>query len=205
MKFNTKQEKFWAENFGNEYFERNKIQDIVPSKVNLFSEILKNTGSVNSFLEFGPNIGINLIAIKKLMPKAELNGVEINSIAKKKLEELKICKSLWQDSILNFSKKNLVDFSFTSGVLIHINPEYLSKAYEALYHSSKKYILICEYYNPTPVSIDYRGFKNRLFKRDFAGDLLEKYPDLNLINYGFKYKNDNNHPLDDVTWFLLRK
>ena len=205
MKFKTKQEKFWAEKFGDEYFQRNRIEDIVPSKVNLFSEILQNTSSVNSFLEFGPNIGINLIAIKELVPKAELNAVEINAKATKKLEELKICKSLWNDSILKFNKKNLVDLSFTSGVLIHINPEYLSKAYEALYLSSKKYILICEYYNPTPVSIEYRGHKNRLFKRDFAGDLLEKYTDLKLINYGFKYKNDNNHPLDDVTWFLLKK
>ena len=66
-------------------------------------------------------------------------------------------------------------------------------------------LLICEYYNPTPVTIEYRGHKNKLFKRDFAGELLKQYPDLNLINYGFKYKNDNDYPLDDITWFLLRK
>ena len=65
MKFKTKQEKFWAEKFGDEYFQ-NRIGHC-PSKV-LFSEILQNTSSVNSF-EFGPNIGINLIAIKELVQK----------------------------------------------------------------------------------------------------------------------------------------
>ena len=59
MKFNTKQEEFWAKKFGDKYLERNKVEDIVPNKINLFSEIFQNIPSVNSFLEFGPNIGIN--------------------------------------------------------------------------------------------------------------------------------------------------
>ena len=95
--------------------------------------------------------------------------------------------------------------SFTSGVLIHLNPDYLNKAYEALYLSSKRYILICEYYNPTPTSVIYRGHENKLFKRDFAGEILSKYSDLELVNYSFVYKRDNNFPLDDLTWFLLKK
>ena len=205
MKFNTNQEEFWAKEFGDKYLERNKIEDIVPNKINLFSEIFKNIPSANSFLEFGPNIGINLIAIKKLKPHAQLYAVEINAQATKILKKSEICTNLWNDSILNFNEKNLVDFSFTSGVLIHVDPSLLDKAYKALYECSKKYILICEYYNPTPVSVEYRGHKNRLFKRDFAGDLLKKYSDLKLINYGFKYKNDDNFPLDDITWFLLKK
>jgi hypothetical protein len=44
-----------------------------------------------------------------------------------------------------------------------------------------------------------------LFKRDFAGEMLERYPDLELIDYGFVYKRDNNFPQDDITWFLLKK
>ena len=205
MNFNTEQEKFWSKEFGNNYLERNKIENILPSKINLFSEIFQNMTCVNSFLEFGPNIGINLLAIKKLFPEATLNAVEINYKAFDILKNSNICKNLWHDSILNFSQQNIVDFSFTSGVLIHIDPEYLHKAYNTLYKSSRKYILICEYYNPTPVVLEYRGHKNKLFKRDFAGDLIEKYPDLSLINYGFKYKKDNKFPLDDVTWFLLKK
>ena len=205
MKINTDQEQFWASEFGNNYLKRNKVEELYPNKVNLFSEIFKSNLSANSFLEFGPNTGVNLLAIKRLLPNVLLNGVELNKKAFDILNKLKICSELWHESILNFDKKNIVDFSFTSGVLIHINPEYLDRAYHALYSSSKKYILVCEYFNPTPVYIEYRGHKDKLFKRDFAGDLMHKYLDLKLVNYGFKYKKDNNFPLDDVTWFLMEK
>ena len=93
----------------------------------------------------------------------------------------------------------------TKGVLIHINPNMLSNAYETLYESSNKYILVAEYYNRTPVSIKYRDHNDRLFKRDFAGEILDKYPDLTLVDYGFVYHRDNNFPKDDLSWFLLEK
>jgi spore coat polysaccharide biosynthesis protein SpsF len=74
-----------------------------------------------------------------------------------------------------------------------------------LYNSSNKYIAIVEYYNPTPVEISYRGHDDRLFKRDFAGDMMKMYPDLKLIDYGFVYHKDSNFPQDDVTWFIMKK
>ena len=81
----------------------------------------------------------------------------------------------------------------------------LSLVYEKLYTASNKYILICEYYNPSPVNVSYRGHSDRLFKRDFAGEMLEKYIDLKLVDYGFCYKRDKAFPQDDITWFLLEK
>jgi len=89
--------------------------------------------------------------------------------------------------------------------LIHINPEMLPQVYSRLYDCSRKYILIKEYYNPTPVVVTYRGNTERLFKRDFAGEMMDLYPDLELIDYGFQYHRDNNFPEDDSTWFLLKK
>ena len=94
---------------------------------------------------------------------------------------------------------------FTKTVLIHIAPRDLDRTYKKIYSLSKKYILICEYYNPVPVKVVYRNFKNKLFKRDFAGDLVKKYNDLSIIDYGFIYRNDPYFPQDDVTWFLLKK
>jgi pseudaminic acid biosynthesis-associated methylase len=91
------------------------------------------------------------------------------------------------------------------GVLIHINPDMLESVYAKLYDSSNKYILIAEYYNPTPVSISYRGHNDRLFKRDFAGEMLDKYNDLRLTDYGFLYHRDNYFLQDDINWFLLEK
>ena len=65
--------------------------------------------------------------------------------------------------------------------------------------------MICEYYNPSPTTIAYRGHSDRLFKRDFAGEMLEKFSDLKLVDYGFSYHRDNSFPQDDITWFLLQK
>jgi spore coat polysaccharide biosynthesis protein SpsF len=44
-----------------------------------------------------------------------------------------------------------------------------------------------------------------LFKRDFAGDLLDRFPGLVLVDYGFVYHRDKAFPQDDMTWFLLEK
>ena len=71
---------------------------------------------------------------------------------------------------------------------------------------------MAEYYNPTPTKVLYRGCDERLFKRDFAGDLIDNYH-MNLVDYGFFYKRDNWAPkgytsscaFDDTTWFLLEK
>ena len=97
------------------------------------------------------------------------------------------------------------DLVFTKGVLIHINPKNLKKIYNKLYSYSKQYILLAEYYNPTPVSVLYRGHKGKLFKRDFAGDMLNIYRDLSLVKYGFCYHKDKMAPQDDINWFLLKK
>lgn len=85
------------------------------------------------------------------------------------------------------------DISFTKGVLIHINPEKLNNVYENLYRLSRKYIIVCEYYDPNPVVVKYRGNDDRLFKRDFAGELIDKY-NLKLVDYGFVYHRDINFP-----------
>ena len=80
-----------------------------------------------------------------------------------------------------------------------------SAVYDKLYRASRRWLLVAEYYNPTPVAIRYRGHENRLFKRDFAGDLLDAHADLRLIDYGFVYRRDPAFSQDDLTWFLLEK
>lgn len=90
-------------------------------------------------------------------------------------------------------------------MLIHLNPDRLPDVYARLYECSRAYILVNEYYNSKPVEVNYRGHSERLFKRDFAGDLLDAYPDLALVNYGFQHHRDPNFPADDLTWFLLKK
>jgi len=77
--------------------------------------------------------------------------------------------------------------------------------YQKLYSSTNKYILICEYYNPKPDVVKYRGHTDRLFRRDFAGEMLDKFNDLSLLDYGFVYHRDPAFPQDDFSWFLLDK
>lgn len=205
MDFKTEQEKFWAEDFGNNYIERNKSEESLASNLSLFSKIFNRVEKISSVIEFGANIGLNLKAIKLLFPKISLFGIEINKQASDILSENIGAENVFNGSIYDYEPQKKYALSLIKGVLIHINPDMLNTVYEKLYNSTNKYILICEYYNPTPVTVNYRGHSDRLFKRDFAGEMLDKYTDLKLVDYGFCYKRDNTFPQDDTTWFLLEK
>ena len=202
--YKTEQEGFWAGEFGNDYIGRNRIEDLIAGKRYIFSHILARTRSVKSVVELGANIGVNLLAIHSILPEAELNAVEINALAAETLRGHGVLKTVINGSLLD-EKLPVCDFSYTAGVLIHINPVSLPQAYKALYESSRRYVMVFEYYNPVPVSIPYRGHDDRLFKRDFAGEMMEIYPDLALVDYGFCYRRDPNFPVDDMTWFLMEK
>ncbi|NQY80246.1 MAG: pseudaminic acid biosynthesis-associated methylase [Candidatus Caenarcaniphilales bacterium] len=202
--YKTEQEDFWAGDFGSKYIERNDTPEYLASSIAFFTKILNKTRNVSNIIEFGANIGLNLKAIKALKPESQLTAVEINEQACKHLEKIDYINTV-NDSILNYESTDRFDMSFVKGVLIHINPDILDIVYSLLYTSSKKYIMIAEYYNPTPVSISYRGYEKKLFKRDFAGEIMDLYSDLRLIDYGFIYYRDNNFSQDDITWFLLEK
>ncbi|MFH2143395.1 MAG: pseudaminic acid biosynthesis-associated methylase [Bacteroidota bacterium] len=203
--FDTPQEEFWAGEFGTQYIGRNDSQDLLASNLNFFSKTLKHTDKISSCLEFGANIGMNLKAIKLLYPYIKLKGIEINSVAAKALKDLIGDQNVFEGSVFDYTVNEKVELTLIKGVLIHINPDKLNIVYEKLYEASSRFILVCEYYNPYPVTITYRGHKDRLFKRDFAGEMLDKYSDLKLIDYGFSYKRDVAFPQDDITWFLLKK
>ncbi|MEZ5902355.1 MAG: pseudaminic acid biosynthesis-associated methylase [Alphaproteobacteria bacterium] len=205
VQYKTEQEKFWATEFGCDYIGRNTVEMNLPSRLKLFSRILERTRDVTEIFEFGANIGNNLHALHALLPEAKLKALEINSEAVEELKSNKWMCEVHQGSLLESSFENSADLTFTSGVLIHINPDKLQKAYEQLYKASRKYVMICEYYNPSPVSIPYRGHEDRLFKRDFAGEMMDTYSDLKLIDYGFAYHRDPKFPMDDLNWFLMEK
>ena len=203
MDYKTEQETFWANEFGLEYIERNKSEQLLNSKVAMWAQMLKSANKVKSIRELGCNIGLNLVALKRLQPSLKLSGYEINSEAASRASKFDVA-DIKQGSILEEINDGKVDLTFTSIVLIHINPDYLDNVYANLVNGSNRYILVAEYYNPTPVEISYRGHTGKLFKRDFAGDLIDNYG-LKLVDYGFNYSRDNFAPQDDITWFLLEK
>lgn len=199
----TEQADFWAGEFGSAYIGRNDSQQLLAANIKLFSEALASMKPVpQSILELGANIGMNYVALQQVAPGASFTGVEVNEVAARKLRELG--PEVFHMSIEEFEADVTFDLVFTKGVLIHLNPESLAQTYQKMYRCSRKFIMIAEYYNPTPVSIDYRGEKDRLFKRDFAGEMMALFPDLILRNYGFAYHLDS-FPQDDITWFLLEK
>lgn len=197
------QEEFWAGDFGEDYISRNNSLKLHESNVHFFESVFRKTqGGPSSVLEFGANIGLNYLAMKDLLSPLEFTGVEINKLAHSHLE-LTGCKAV-HSSIFDFDEQKSFDLTFTKGVLIHINPERLGEVYEKLYTYSKQCILIAEYYSPNPVEVVYRGESGKLFKRDFAGELMEKYKDLTLVDYGFTWHRAQ-FPQDDITWFLMEK
>lgn len=202
---NTEQEAFWRGAFGDEYTLRNRDLRCVAANTALFADALRRASAISSVLELGPNIGLNLLALRQLLPEARLAGVEINARAAHELERNVPGVELHLDSILQVQLESTWDLVLTKGVLIHIAPDQLPLVYSLMHHSASRYLLVAEYYNPTPVEVLYRGHAHKLFKRDFAGEIMTSFPDLRLVDYGFVYHRDRLFPQDDLTWFLLEK
>jgi pseudaminic acid biosynthesis-associated methylase len=198
----TPQEDFWAQEFGAEYADRNRGSALVAANVDLFAQVIRRTGPIGSMLELGANIGLNVQALLSLLPEASISAVEINPRA---VEELKTLQcTVHHSSIIGWKSPDTFDLVFTKGVLIHINPDLLSEVYDTMAESSRRFVLVAEYYNPPPVSVAYRGHEDRLFKRDFAGEFLDRHADFDLIDYGFRYHR-GPFAQDDFTWFLMER
>ncbi len=123
MTRSTEQESFWENEFGNGYAERNRGSGWVASNMAFFGKIFTRTQGVKTVLELGSNIGLNLMAIRHLLPNAKLSSVEINRKAADELKKNLPDVELHLTSILEFQPTGRWDFVFTKGVLIHINPE----------------------------------------------------------------------------------
>lgn len=191
----------WKGPNGQQYTTRQALQ--IENRRKMFADIFDSMlVKPMSVIEFGANVGDNLRAIRQIQG-CILTGVEINENLRPKLE--KAADAAVIGAIQSFKPYRKWDLAFTRGLLIHIPPNELLAAYATLYYCSSRYILLAEYYSPKPVEIEYRGEMGLLWKRDFAGEMMDRYPDLRLVDYGFVYHRDPNWPQDDVTWFLMEK
>lgn len=195
----TDQEKAWAGNFGDAYNIRSPGNEEA-NRV-MFRSIFPKPPQ--SIIEFGAGTGANLRALRHLIPSAELAAIEVNESAAKQIQSTIPTADVFNTSVLNWEPERTWELAFTKGLLIHIPPEYLEKVYEKLYRASRDLILIAEYYNPTPVTVLYRGESAMLWKRDFAGEMMDRF-NLALVDYGFVYHRDP-YSQDDITWVLLQK
>lgn len=200
---NNEQERFWMGEFGDTYHERQDAEALVggvEANVALFARILSKTPGAKRLIEFGAGTGRNLFAIEQLRPEMELVGVEINERAATQISTI---AEPFVGSIFDYIGPQ-ADIVLTKGLLIHIAQQDIEAAYDMLYHSSSRYIVLCEYYSQNPQAVQYRGYHNMLVKRDFAGELMCRHADLALVDYGFVYHKDE-FPQDDLTYFILEK
>jgi pseudaminic acid biosynthesis-associated methylase len=204
-RYETEQEEFWAGQFGDDYIARNQGAALLASNLAFFSKALDAARDVRSCIEFGANIGMNLKALQLLRPGLEGHAIEINAEAARMLAGVIPPAHIHQGSILDYTPPRQFDLVLIKGVLIHMNPDTLPRIYDKLAQACGRYLLVAEYYNPAPVAIPYRGHGDRLFKRDFAGEIMDRHPGLKLVDYGFAYRRDPSYPQDDITWFLMEK
>lgn len=198
----SEQDDLWRGPFGDAYQQRSPGD--VQANAALLARALRHI-LPRSAIEFGAGTGANLEALRYIFPLLELTAVELNHLAAERLLKSESLFEVFEASILDVDlSPRTWELAFTKGLLIHIAPENLPRAYDALYAASSSLILVAEYYNPTPVSVPYRGQGNALWKRDFAGEMLDRFPDLQLLDYGFVYHRDEQ-PQDDLTWMLMEK
>jgi pseudaminic acid biosynthesis-associated methylase len=194
----------WAGKFGDDYTARNSGENL-PVNNRLFFEkcFARLVAAPSAVLELGANRGDNIKALMKIWPAARFHAVEINWNAVKQLRQLPNT-TVTAGSLLDCEFGEFqFDLVITKGVLIHMVPSDLPRVYETLYNSSRRYILMAEYYNPTPVEVPYRSRAGLMWKRDFAGEFMDRYP-VRLVDYGFSYHRDVPN-MDDLTWFLMEK
>lgn len=206
MEFNSAQERFWADTYAQRYIEKNRDFD-TPLAAKAWAQMLRATdGQVGSYLECGCNVGRNIAALKIALPTAFASVVEISRPAFEFVSGTYSLDRSFNGAILDSDfERASFDLVFTMGVLIHINPDQLLENPTKVLDYSRKFILVGEYFNRTPVSLEYQGESDKLYKRDFGKFLLENF-DVKCVDYGFLWSQIYGEAgFDDVTWWLFEK
>jgi pseudaminic acid biosynthesis-associated methylase len=201
---------FWRNEFGDSYIDRNNSPTLIKNNEALFRKALMPMFHTTPMriIEFGANIGLNIHALRRIAPfsTCEYSAVEVNEKAAdelRKIPNVNVYQTFMQDADEPWGRG--YDLAVSKGLLIHVPPADLAQAYSAIYRATRRYLLIAEYHNPSPVEVPYRGHSGRLFKRDFAGELLATFQDLAVAGYHFAWKYDAYAPQDDLLVVLLER
>jgi pseudaminic acid biosynthesis-associated methylase len=202
----------WTGSFGAEYIERNSLDAPTQKEAEaVFARALDASGvrtNIESVLEVGANIGINLAALRTVLPKgARVSALEPNPAACKRLRgdaSLALAEVLETDAYKIPAPDAHYDLVFTKGVLIHIPPARLEQAMREIVRVSRRYVLCAEYFSHTPEEVPYRGNTGMLWKRDFGAEYLRLYPKLRTRAYGFLWQHEFPH-FDNLNWWMFEK
>lgn len=198
----------WRGDFGDEYTHRNSAgAHELQARTRMWSRWLDAFGSrtPSSILEVGCNLGLNLRALRTLTD-AELMAVEPNASARARV----VADGVLSDEAMREGVGEAIPFPdkaaelvFTSGVLIHVQPDNLGDVADEMHRVSSRFILVSEYFAVTPEERTYRAQEGLLFKRDFAGFFLDRFSDLEVVADGFLWARTTG--IDNATWALMEK
>ena len=186
----------WEGELGTQYTERNVVDPA--HRVAAFRTMLGGL-NLHRVLEVGCNRGHNLIALRNVLPAAELVGIEPNDAARQIAEkEFPVLKADTSDLLF---RTGCFDLVFTAGVLIHIPLVDLSDSMREIARVTSKYVLAIEYFSEVDTEIPYRGNTGLLWKRDFLKYFAEAVPSLSLERSGYWSKEEG---FDRCHWWLLK-
>lgn len=208
----TKQMEKWSGDFGKEYTDRNafsleELDTLYKSKygvtrTELNQRFLEGMDRSIRVLEVGSNVGNQLLCLQS-MGFVNLYGIELQSYAVELSKARTKRINIIEGSAFDIPYKDgYFDLVFTSGVLIHINPDDLNTAMREIYRCTSEYIWGFEYYADKYSEIPYRGRRNLLWKADFAKLYQDEFRDLELVKEErIKYLDNDN--VDSM--YLLEK
>lgn len=201
----NEQQNFWGQEYADEYVRKNSIFNWEMG-IKGWAQMVNRASNIQSVLECGCNIGRNINILNHLLPDAEKSIIEISKVAFDIATTKYELKNAYNGPIVNANfQKGAFDLVFSMGVLIHIHPDDLLANMEKMHSLTSKYILIGEYFNRTPVMIEYQGQKDKLFKRDFGKYFMENF-NVKLLDNGFLWSYEYEvGGFDDITWWLFEK
>lgn len=201
----NEQQRFWSETYADDYIAKNSDfnQEL---GVEAWQKMLAGTSGIENVLECGSNIGRNIGFLNAVLPNAAKNVIELSPAAYRQVTSSYPLNQSFNGPIVNAPfQPDSFDLVYTMGVLIHISPNDLIANMRKMHQISKKYILIGEYFNRTPVMIEYQGERDKLFKCDFGNVFMENF-DVSIVDYGFLWgKIYDASGFDDITWWLFEK
>lgn len=205
MNARNEQEAFWSETYAEDYIRKNSEFDEALG-VEAWRRMLAGAETVESLLECGCNIGRNLRFLETVLPQARKSAIEISEPAYRYVTGAFDLDRSFNGPILEAPfEPGAFDLVFTMGVLIHVHPDNLAATMAKMHALSRRYVLIGEYFNRTPVMLEYQGEKDKLFKRDFGKAFIESH-DVRLVDYGFLWGHIYDPAgFDDITWWLFEK
>lgn len=192
-------EQLWAEEFGNEYLERNI--DAGEGRDRFWYELLDRL-KPQSVLEIGCNVGANLRWVVDRVPARAVYGIDINEPALRTVRSRFNVNAVWSSARELPFRDRMFDLVFTAGVLIHQPETTLSHVMGEAVRTSRRDVLALEYAAAETVEVPYRGQPGALYKRDYGRLYKESFAELDLVDEGELSKEEG---WDNVTWWLFRR